>query len=84
MSLGATGRAVGGKQVGLQNIFGDCSGGDSAGADVDELTTSQGILSHEILHFRISLLSVTARAPARSAYGEELSHRMGCRVNRFS
>jgi hypothetical protein len=41
--------------MGLQNIFGDCSGGDGACADVDELTTSQGIFNHEILHFRISL-----------------------------
>jgi len=41
----------GGKHAGLQNIFCDRGGGDGAGADVDELTTSQGILSHEILHF---------------------------------
>ena len=52
---GSDGTGRGGKQAGLQNIFGDGGGGDGAGADVDELTTSQGILSHEILHFRISL-----------------------------
>jgi hypothetical protein len=41
--------ARGGKQVGLQDRFGDRSGGESAGAKVNELTTGQGILCHEIL-----------------------------------
>jgi hypothetical protein len=43
------------KHVRLQNRFGNCGGGDGARADVDELTTSQGILGHEILHFRFGL-----------------------------
>jgi hypothetical protein len=37
--------------VWLQDSFGDGSGGDGARADVDELTTSQGIFGHVILHF---------------------------------
>ena len=42
-----TGR--GGEQMGLQDRLWRRVGGESAGAEMDELTTGQGILCHEIL-----------------------------------
>ena len=53
---GSDGTGRGGKQVRLQDSFCDRSGGESASAEVNELTTGQGILSHEILRLWISVL----------------------------
>jgi hypothetical protein len=46
---GRDGTRRGGKHMRLQDGFGDRGGGDSARAEVNELTTGQGILGHRIL-----------------------------------
>src|SRR5271165_376748 len=76
---GVTGRdrtRSGGKYAGLQDCFGDRGGGESASAEVNELTTGQGIFRHggpPSLNFRIA----SAATQARSDDSEELLHRRG-------
>jgi hypothetical protein len=46
---GSDGTRRGGKYARLQNSLRDRGGGDGARAEVNELTTGQGILGHEVL-----------------------------------
>jgi hypothetical protein len=60
----------GGEQVRLQDSFSDSRRGEGARADVDELTTGQGMLGHEILHrFEFECVRDSARADAESLRG---------------
>jgi hypothetical protein len=69
-----TGR--GGKQVRLQDSFGDRGGGKSASAEMNELTTGQGILGHEVLRLEDFIFRAACfRKRRENAYGEELLHR---------
>ena len=76
---GRDGTRRGGEQVRLQDSLGDRSSGDGASADVDELTTSQGIVSHEILHFRFHCVRDSDGAGAECLRGgimpQELAQR---------
>jgi hypothetical protein len=69
-----------GKYMGLQDIFCDRGGGESARAEVNELTAGQGKFGHEVLRLWISFFGKCTSATlcrARSAYGEELLHKRG-------
>ena len=55
----------------LQDRFGRCRGGDSAGTDLDELTTRQGIFCHEISALEYCDIFRNSGWPARRVYGEE-------------
>ena len=67
---GSDGTRRGGKQMRLQDIFGDRGGGKSAGAEMNELTAGQGIFGHEILrllNFRAWIsASATSELPGRN------------------
>src|SRR5579872_5165873 len=67
---GRHGARRGRKNVGLQHRLGDGGGGESAGAELNELATRQGILSHEIFGLaRILGVSATASAGANHLRG---------------
>jgi len=46
---GSDGTRCGGEYVRLQDIFGDRGGGESARAEMNELTAGQGKFGHEVL-----------------------------------
>ena len=82
---GGDGARPGREHVRLQDVFGDGGGGNGAAAEVDELTTSQGILSHEIPSSLV-LLEISAGGEIASA---EMMRRNYCTgegelVKRFS
>src|ERR1700756_2484047 len=69
---GRDGARSGGEHMRLQDIIGDGGGGDSAAAELNELTTREGMFRHEIFRpHKCSYISVTAGLPVRRGSGNE-------------